>query len=190
MLGGIVAVAMAEAAEDVADLPSRTVCLKWPNDLVLETPDGFRKLGGVLGESVGLGTADVRTVVGIGVNVDWPADDVPAELAASMTTLTATASGLSVTVDGLGEAFLEKLAAAAAWLRGGDVDLTPWIERQVTTGRTVILELPGGQRREAHAEGVDPRSGALLVRAATVGAEPHPIHAAEVVHVRLTGSGV
>ena len=46
---------MAEAAEHVAGLPAGTIRLKWPNDLVVETTDGVRKLAGVLGETDGLG---------------------------------------------------------------------------------------------------------------------------------------
>ena len=41
-----------------------------------------RKLAGVLGETDGLGTADPRVVIGIGINADWAADDFPPELAA------------------------------------------------------------------------------------------------------------
>ena len=37
-LAATVSLAMAEAAEHVAGLPERTIRLKWPNDLVVETP--------------------------------------------------------------------------------------------------------------------------------------------------------
>ena len=189
LLGAIVAVAMAEAAEAAAGLPHQAVRLKWPNDLVLEMADGYRKLGGVLGETTGLGTDDVRTVVGIGMNVDWEPEDVPSELAATMTSLGA-AAGSAVTVERLAEAFLERLADATVHLRGGAFGVAAWTERQLTTGRAVILEMPGGRRREALAEGVDPHSGALLISSPTTGAPPQPVHAAEVVHVRLAGPSV
>ena len=52
-----------------------------------------RKLAGVLGETDGLGTADPRVVVGIGVNADWAAADFPPDLAASMTSLSARRPG-------------------------------------------------------------------------------------------------
>ena len=80
--------AMADAAEEVAGLPAGHD----PPE-VAERP---RRRGrrarrsaagpsassaGVLGETDGLGTTDPRAVVGIGVNVDWPAGDFPADLA-------------------------------------------------------------------------------------------------------------
>ncbi|HLA15612.1 MAG TPA: biotin--[acetyl-CoA-carboxylase] ligase [Candidatus Limnocylindrales bacterium] len=189
LLGAVVAVAMAEAAEGVAALPPLTVRLKWPNDLVLETADGYRKVGGVLGESTGLGTDEVRAIVGIGVNVGWLPEDVPIELASTMTTLGAVARA-PLTVERLGEAFLDRLPDAMTRLRDDAFAMSTWTDRQVTTGREVILELPGGSRREAHAEGVDPRSGALLISPPSVDGPAIPIHAAEIVHVRLARHGL
>ena len=46
-----------------------SVGAKWPNDLVTDN----RKLAGVLAETRGLGGEDVAVVVGIGINVSWPA---------------------------------------------------------------------------------------------------------------------
>jgi hypothetical protein len=76
-----VSLAMADAAEDVAGLPDRTILLKWPNDLVVVDPsaaDGtLLKLGGVLGEATGMGTSDPRMVVGIGVDAGRPLPTPP-----------------------------------------------------------------------------------------------------------------
>ena len=74
-------------------LPSGTIALKWPNDLVVEGPGGLRKLAGVLGESDGIGTDDPRAVIGIGVNGAWPRGDFPPDLADAMTSLAELASG-------------------------------------------------------------------------------------------------
>ncbi len=76
------AVAMAEAVEEVSGVVAG---LKWPNDLVVATDDGDRKLAGILAEADWpAGTTisggyrapapDDRTVVvvGIGLNVTWP----------------------------------------------------------------------------------------------------------------------
>ena len=77
-LAAVVSLAMADAAEDAAGLRNHAIRLKWPNDLVIEAdaPDDdagegggpIRKLGGVIGETDGLGTDDPRVVVGIGLN--------------------------------------------------------------------------------------------------------------------------
>src|SRR5512141_2353883 len=95
-LAAITALAMADAAEEVAGLADGAIRLKWPNDLVVEdegdptaaTPAGtVRKLAGLLGETDGLGTADPRAAIGLGINADWPAAEFPADLADTMTSL-------------------------------------------------------------------------------------------------------
>ena len=60
--------AMADAAEDDAGLAAGHDPSEWPNDLVVASDDGgaVRKLGGVLGETDGLGTADPRASSGSG----------------------------------------------------------------------------------------------------------------------------
>ena len=88
-LPACVALAMADAAEEVAALADGTIGFKWPNDLVVDNAaaGGVRKVAGVLGESDGLGSDDPRVVIGIGINADWRRDDFPLELADSMTSL-------------------------------------------------------------------------------------------------------
>ena len=76
-LASIVSLAMADAAEEVGGLTDRSVRLKWPNDLVIEAGGEVRKLGGVLGETIGLGTPDSRVIIGIGLNAEWAAADFP-----------------------------------------------------------------------------------------------------------------
>ena len=76
------AVAMAESVEQVAGVSPG---LKWPNDLVVATEDGDRKLAGILAEADWPAGSTVSAgyrapaphdravvVVGIGVNVTWP----------------------------------------------------------------------------------------------------------------------
>ena len=103
-LAATVALAMADAAEEVAGLPDGAIRLKWPNDLVVETsafavpipperPDAVRKLAGLLGESDGLGGADPRVVIGLGIDTDWAAADFPPELATTMTSLRESSHG-------------------------------------------------------------------------------------------------
>ncbi len=209
--------AMAEAAEDVAGLPERAIRLKWPNDLVVVTagPDAllvgevdaaaartrltapleYRKLGGVLGETDGLGTPDPRLVVGVGVNADWPAAAFPPGLAATMTSLREASGGRPIDRGGLFEAFLDHLAARIEALRVGRFPVDDWLARQLTTGRLVTLETgsaeagsqPAPRTETVLAVGLDPLSGALLV---TDPAAPErgerPVHVAEVRRVRLT----
>lgn len=203
-LAAIVSLAMADAAEEIAGLPDGTIRLKWPNDLVIETggpraslvgevdasaaaarlggPLEVRKVGGVLGETDGLGTPDPRAVVGIGVNADWPAVAFPPELASSMTSLREASGGRPIDRDSLLEGFLDRLQVRHAALRAGTFDVGGWVARQATTGRAVRIETADGPE-SVLAVGVDGASGALIV------AEPdgreRPVHSGEVVHVRL-----
>jgi BirA family biotin operon repressor/biotin-[acetyl-CoA-carboxylase] ligase len=211
-LGATVALAMADAGEEVAGLPTGTVRLKWPNDLVVETsgpranlagiedaevaaallrgPVTLRKLAGVLGESDGLGTDDPRVVVGIGINADWAAADFPADLAASMTSLREASAGRPIDRDALIDAFLGHFEMRFGALKTGYFDIATWAWRQATTGRLVQLEGYGAaaDRAEFHASGVDGATGALLVVEPGSAADPTPVHAGEVRHVRLAAA--
>jgi BirA family biotin operon repressor/biotin-[acetyl-CoA-carboxylase] ligase len=212
-LSALVALAMCDAAEDVAGLPAGTLRLKWPNDLVIETagPDALLvgelgvdearrrlaaplelgKVAGLLGESEGLGTSDPRVVVGIGINADWQAADFPPELASSMTSLREASGGRPIDRDRLLDAFLERLEARILALRAGFFDIATWIGRQVLIGCLVRLEgydRDGGE--DLVVEGVDATTGALVVRHRAADGSPWPVHAGEVLRARLAGDGV
>ena len=191
-LAAIVALAMADAAEDAAGLGTGTIRLKWPNDLVVITagpgaaPE-IRKLAGILGETDGLGTADPRAIIGIGVNADWPATAFPAELADSMTSLREASGGRPIDREALLDGFLDRLETRLDALRGGRFDVAGWAERQVTTGRIVRLESRDGTPEMVRAVGVDGASGALLVEDLDGGGAGHEraVLAGEITHLRL-----
>jgi BirA family biotin operon repressor/biotin-[acetyl-CoA-carboxylase] ligase len=208
-LAGSVALAMCDAAEDVAGLPTGAIHLKWPNDLVIEVsgPDALligeldapaaaarlagpielRKLAGVLGESEGLGSEDPRVGVGIGVNADWRAHDFPPDLADTMTSLREASGGRPIDLDALLAAFQARLEARVEALRAGYFDLATWAGRQSTTGRMVTLD---DDRLPVEALGVDAASGGLVVADPTATGGERIVHAGEVRRVRLTGAGV
>lgn len=187
-LAACVSLAMAESAEAIADVPSGTIRLKWPNDLVIESRSAMRKLGGILGESDGLGTADARVVIGIGVNGDWPKATFPADLADSMTSLRAMAADRPIDHDALIEAFVGTLADAVAGLRDGHFDVAGWTDRQLTTGRDVELTAPDGGTTTLRALEVDPASGALVVADVAAPEGRRAIVVGEIRHVRLAAA--
>jgi BirA family biotin operon repressor/biotin-[acetyl-CoA-carboxylase] ligase len=186
-LAAVASLAMAEAGESLAGLPSGTIALKWPNDLVIGTNGTLRKVGGVLGETDGLGTDDPHAVVGVGVNADWSAGDFPADIAGSMTSLR-EAGSRRVDRRVLLEAFLERLEARVVALRSGDFDGVEWAERQATTGRLVRL-VTGPDDETVVALGVDIETGALIVtRPGTGPAGERRVLVGEIRHVRLDES--
>ena len=219
-LAASVALAMCDAAEDVAGLPVGSILFKWPNDLVIETsgpralltgelgpqaaaarlsgPVVLRKLAGVLGESEGLGTDDPRVVIGIGVNADWAERDFPPDLAGSMTSLREASGGRPIEAGALLDAFTDHLDGRVEALRAGYFDVAAWAERQATTGRLVTLDGAGtsGGPRDTHDEravralGVDAPTGALVVEDPAAPSGERLVHAGEVVRVRLAAGQV
>ncbi|MEO7664404.1 MAG: biotin--[acetyl-CoA-carboxylase] ligase [Candidatus Limnocylindrales bacterium] len=213
-IAGIVALAMADAAEDLAGLATGTIRLKWPNDLAVVTagpgaslraddphaagalarlgaPMEIRKVAGLLGETEGLGTDDPRVVVGIGINGDWDASDFPPDLAGTMTSLREVSGGRPIDREGLLAGFLARLETRLAALREGWFDVADWTSRQVTTGHLVRLHGQGGGTDLVRAVGVDGASGALVVEdvAPDGGGSERAVFAGEVVQVRLAATG-
>jgi BirA family biotin operon repressor/biotin-[acetyl-CoA-carboxylase] ligase len=183
-LAAIVSLAMAESAESVAGLSDGRIRLKWPNDLVIEDEAAEpRKVAGVLGETDGLGTGDPRVVIGIGINTDWAAADFPTELAGTMTSLR-EAGRRPLDRDALLAAFLADLEERVVELRAGRFADAAWVDRQLTTGRTIRLETPAGDE-VVRATGVDPVTGALLVEGGSQGRGARQVLVGEVTRVRL-----
>ena len=183
-LGAIAALAMLDAAEDVAGLRDGALALKWPNDVVVDGPDGaLLKLAGVLGESALEGERVASAVIGIGVNADWPAATFPAHLVGSMSSLREASGGRPIDREALFEGWLGRLEPRYEALRAGAFDAGGWTARQRTTGRRVEVDTGSGLI-SGRASGVDPESGALLVDAAA-GRAPLVIGSGEVLRCRI-----
>ena len=161
-LAAIAAMAMAQAAGQVAGLREGMLWLKWPNDIVAEGDHGrLLKIAGVLGETVADGDHVASAVIGIGVNAGWQASRFPEEIAHGMTSLRELAGGRPVDRDVLLDAWLGRLETGIRALDAGAFDAHAWSALQVTTGRAIEVELGDG-RLSGRAFGVDTESGALL----------------------------
>jgi BirA family biotin operon repressor/biotin-[acetyl-CoA-carboxylase] ligase len=194
-LAALVSLAMCEAAEEVAGLADGTIRLKWPNDLAVEDAGPadprrgrLRKLAGVLGETDGLGSADPRAVIGLGINVDWPAVTFPSELAATMTSLHEVTGGRSIASNDLLDTLTSRLEGGIARLREDRFQASDWLSRQVTNGRDVRLEHPDGTDETLSARGVDLETGALIVAAPGSGQADRRVVSGEIRHVRLASA--
>ena len=135
------ALSVADAAADVAGL---VVDIKWPNDLVVDGdgPAGYRKVAGILAESIVTGGAIDAVVVGCGLNVNWPpAASLPAELAERATALNHLA-GRDLDRSELLAAWLEHLDRRWLAILGGQGDtvVDEYRRRLATLGREVLVE--------------------------------------------------
>jgi BirA family biotin operon repressor/biotin-[acetyl-CoA-carboxylase] ligase len=204
-LAAATSLAMADAAEQVAGLASGTIRLKWPNDLVVASSGEWlagaspspsegseanrrsdvRKLAGVLGETVGLGSDDPRAVVGIGVNSDWPATEFPADIAATMTSLREVAGGRPIDHILLLDTFKVHVEGRIEALRAGQFSDGDWVDRQLTDGRLVRIEHHDGRSEMVRAVRADPDGGGLVIEDPTADIGERTIVSGEIRHLRV-----
>jgi BirA family transcriptional regulator, biotin operon repressor / biotin---[acetyl-CoA-carboxylase] ligase len=162
-LAAISSVAMLGAATSLLGPTADRLALKWPNDIVAIHHGRVRKVAGVLSEGSLQGDRVLSSVVGIGVNVDWPAADYPADLADTMWSLSEASGRRRIDRDALLAAWLERLGPLYDALRAGRFDGLRWADAQITTGAVVEVESDAGSIRGTGV-GIDRESGALLVR--------------------------
>ncbi|HVM51868.1 MAG TPA: biotin--[acetyl-CoA-carboxylase] ligase [Acidimicrobiales bacterium] len=178
--GHLVTIAAALAAADAcAAVAGIRPGLKWPNDLVVERDGATRKIAGLLAESLVAGPTLDAVALGMGLNVQWPAD-LPDHLAGIATALNHEA-GADVDRDAVLAAWLDCLADRYDRLTapgGTDALLAAYRVACVTLGRSVRVDL-GGETLEGVALEVT-REGHLVVDAGG----RRTVTAGDVVHLR------
>ncbi len=156
LLGLCFAVAAAEAVSEATGLP---VGVRWPNDLYV----GERKLGGLLVETHLSGESLDFAVMGLGVNVNIPAEDFPEGLRQPPTSILME-TGTQASCQALLRAFLQRAEPLYhTLLAGGVAELVErWTKLDVGRGRRVRVSVLG-HIAEGEACGID-SSGALVVK--------------------------
>ncbi|MGZ8563364.1 MAG: biotin--[acetyl-CoA-carboxylase] ligase [Candidatus Limnocylindria bacterium] len=141
-LAGLLGVASALAVRDACArfAPDAGLAIRWPNDVV--DRDG-RKVAGLLVETALEGERLVDAVVGIGINVNWLASEMPAEIEARATSLLALTGAVIDRVELL-RTLLNGLDAEVAALEHGEAPLvrlrtTFWLD-----GRRVEVDTGAG----------------------------------------------
>jgi BirA family biotin operon repressor/biotin-[acetyl-CoA-carboxylase] ligase len=162
-LPAIASLAMLGAATSLLGPTADRLALKWPNDLVAIHHGRLRKVAGVLGETGLAGDRVDVAVVGVGVNVDWPKGEYPAELAERMWSLSEASGRRRIDREALLGAWLERLEPLYQRLLDGDFDGLRWVDAQITTGAAVTVETDAATV-VGTGVGVDRESGSLLVR--------------------------
>jgi BirA family transcriptional regulator, biotin operon repressor / biotin---[acetyl-CoA-carboxylase] ligase len=165
--------------------------LKWPNDVLVDLGDGVehvpgwgtaRKVAGVLAQAV----PDVPAVaVGIGVNVDQRADELPVPWATSLALAGSRSADRASVLVALVSALDQ---VARRWTdHGGDAVAAGLVDEVAsvcsTVGQRVRVELPGGAEIVGTATGLAD-DGALVVSGAD--GTTHRVLAGDVTHVRVT----
>jgi BirA family biotin operon repressor/biotin-[acetyl-CoA-carboxylase] ligase len=184
LVASLAGVALVDATRRLLDRAGgrATVGLKWPNDLLL---DG-RKAAGMLAEAgAGMGAPPPWVVLGMGVNVNQTAGELPPELAGQVTSL-ALAAGRQVDRAELLGAWGERFVAGYRDLGEGMTAplLRAYTDRLETLGRRVRAErLNGGP---VLGTAVDLTGGGSLVILTDSGARVE-VPTADVEHVRLSG---
>ena len=160
----LLALALACSVADAGtEATGAVLAVKWPNDVL---HDG-RKLCGVLAESRVPGVPSSQrpaVVIGAGVNVNQTADDFPAELRGTATSLRIAGGGKALRPGSLLPAILGRLEGYVGLAAGGD-GAGLWRE---VTGRlpkpgSEVTVVTGGRRIEGTVEGIT-ESGALRLR--------------------------
>ena len=160
-----------------------SLTVKWPNDVLAPRDGKERKLAGILVDAIGHGQAGAKAVVvGIGLNVNMPAEAFPEDLRAAATSLLIEAghpferAPLLATLLGELERLYDRLCD-----HGADGIAADYAALCATLGKQVRVELVGGGRMDGTAEGLAP-DGALRLR--TGEGKILEIRAGDVVHLR------
>lgn len=156
----LTSIAAAEAVESATGL---TVGVKWPNDLVVQQANIWHKFSGLLLEGdMGEDGRLQRAIMGIGINVNIPKDELPDAVTPAASLLAATGrpiSRLALLVD-----FLQRLETGYATAVSGQSPYLVWKRRQILIGQPVqVTQLDTERRVVGLAEDTDDW-GRLLVR--------------------------
>jgi BirA family transcriptional regulator, biotin operon repressor / biotin---[acetyl-CoA-carboxylase] ligase len=170
----IAALAASRAVQVVANLK---VSVKWPNDVLI----GNRKLGGILCESSGVGTAHATVIVGIGLNVNVHRDEFPVELREIATSLAIETHQLFDRAALLAALLAELETRCESFLAGNHGDIhKEYMLRCSTIGRRVRIELAHGEPMDGTAESIQADGSLRIVRNDRTTVD---IRAGDVIHL-------
>jgi BirA family transcriptional regulator, biotin operon repressor / biotin---[acetyl-CoA-carboxylase] ligase len=147
--------------------------VKWPNDVLVEG----QKVCGILVERVA--STPPLAVIGIGINVDQTADELPVPTATSLTLAGHPVDRTTLFGDVLGSlrASLRHFAAHP------DLFMNQYRDRSATLGQDVRVDLPGDRSVEGRVVDFDDH-GRLLLQ---TDGETLTLTAGDVVHLRPSG---
>jgi BirA family biotin operon repressor/biotin-[acetyl-CoA-carboxylase] ligase len=148
-------IASLAAAEAVEGMTSLSVGVKWPNDLVVQQDGMWHKFSGLLLEGrVGEDGRLQSIIIGIGINVNIPAEQLPEAVTPATSLLAAT--GQPIARLDLLAAFLQRLEERYEQAVQGHSPQPAWNQRLITLGKQVQVTHRGtGQPLLGIAEGTN-----------------------------------
>jgi BirA family biotin operon repressor/biotin-[acetyl-CoA-carboxylase] ligase len=168
-------VAVAEALEAAAGVDCT---VKWPNDVLA----GGKKVAGILVETRSSGGGIDAVVAGVGINVSWAPEEMPAEIRDDATSLVAAGAGplprAAIVAEVLDEA--ERWYGMTATPEGRAEVVAAAAARSAIIGHAVLLRHSDGRMVEGRAAGLL-EDGSLQVE---VDGELVAVAAGEVERVR------
>lgn len=165
------------AAEAIATQTNLEVGLKWPNDVMVWQDNRWHKVSGILQEGAFDGDGRLQwAIVGIGINVNVPAHELPEGITLPTSLLAAT--GQFVPRLPLLCTFLERVEDLYEAVGSGRSPQPLWQKKLITLGQAVrVTHHPTSHSFTGIAEATD-SAGHLLVRDGT--GELHTVTAADV----------
>ena len=190
LITSALAISVLTAVEEITNIQLE---VKWPNDLVVDSPDpilgsgdpGYRKVAGILTETMIQQNEIEAMVVGIGINTGW--GQVPPELQLTATSLDVLA-GSTVYRTQLAQKLLENFETEYAALlepSGKENLLLRLREYSATLGKQVLVHLnEEGETKPIKGQAINiDESGRLLVELDN--GDIQAVSVADVEHLRL-----
>ena len=190
LITSALAISVLTAVEEITNIQLE---VKWPNDLVVDSPDpilgsgdpGYRKVAGILTETMIQQNEIEAMVVGIGINTGW--GQVPPELQLTATSLDVLA-GSTVHRTQLAQKLLENFETEYAALlepSGKENLLLRLREYSATLGKQVLVHLnEEGETKPIKGQAINiDESGRLLVELDN--GDVQAVSVADVEHLRL-----
>lgn len=172
MLAGL---AVAQAIQEQTGLG---IHLKWPNDLVVEREGQWYKLGGLLLEcDFADGQKLHHAILGIGINVNIPADQLPTSMLYPATSLLIE-MGQPISRLRLLGGILRQLEEGYGAAAAGHSPQSTWNKKLITLGQTIHLQTAGHPALHGIAVATD-EWGHLLVQDAA--GQVHTVTAGDVI---------
>ena len=173
--GWVTMLAATAVYDTISTLTNLTVGLKWPNDVMLWHEGAWRKAGGLLLEGGVENGRLQHAIIGIGLNVNMEADQLPE--AVTPPTSLSLAGKRPFSRKTILTTILTKLETAYEAANAGQSPQPAWQQRLMTLGQPVTATFADGKTIHGIAESSD-EHGRLLLRDTT--GTLHPIAAADV----------